>query len=75
VKYQELLHLLVIAFTAVTVWLPGLNIVIPGVVLAKGLSMAAKQYSNMDEEDRKCIRSVARLARGGIDGIIDFLKK
>jgi hypothetical protein len=62
-----------LAFTAITVWLPGLNIIIPMGVLGKGLSMAAKEYSNMDEKQRKQIRSVARLGREGIDGIVDFL--
>lgn len=63
-----------LAFTAVTVWLPGLNIAIPGVVLARGLTMAAKEYSNMDEKQRKQVRAVAHLARDGVGGIIRFLR-
>jgi hypothetical protein len=69
-----LVGLAAIAFTAVTVWLPGLNIAIPGAALAMGLRQAAAHYSNMNEKERKSIRSVARLFNGGIDGIIDFLK-
>lgn len=58
-----------LAVVAITIWLPGLNIVIPAGVLAKGLSMAAKEYGDMDEKQRKQVRSVARFARGGIDGL------
>jgi hypothetical protein len=61
-----------LAFTLITVWIPGLNIVIPGGVLAKGLMYAAKEYANMNEEQRRQIRVVARLGRKGVDGIIDF---
>ena len=60
--------------TAVTVWLPGLNIAIPASVLYGGLSKAAEEYSNMDETQRKQVRSVASLAGGGIKGVINFLQ-
>lgn len=58
-----------LAFTAITVWLPGLNIAIPAGTLAYGLRKAAQQYSNMNEDDRKAVRAVASLLRGGVGGI------
>lgn len=63
-----------LATTAITVWLPGLNIAIPSGTLYYGLRMAAQQYSNMDETERKQVRAVATLARGGIDNIWSFLR-
>lgn len=61
-----------LAFTAITVWLPGLNIVIPTAVLVKGLTMAAKEYSRMNADDRKKIRAVASLLKGGVHKIGDI---
>ena len=61
-------------FTALTVWLPGLNIAIPTGALIMGLKAAAKEYSNMDEEQRKQLRAVASLLNGGIHKIANFLK-
>nr|WP_319570400.1 hypothetical protein [uncultured Draconibacterium sp.] len=63
-----------LAVTAVTVWLPGLNIVVPAGVIAKTLSMAAQQYSHLDEVERKQIRMVARVLNGGIGGISSLFK-
>lgn len=63
-----------LAFTAITVWLPGLNIVIPTVLLGRGIRIAATEYSNLNEKQRKQVRSVARLANRGIGGLINFLK-
>ncbi|MGX9725982.1 MAG: hypothetical protein ACTFAK_01295 [Candidatus Electronema sp. VV] len=61
-----------LAFTAITVWLPGLNIAIPTGTLVYGLKIAAKEYSDMDEADRKSVRAVASLLRGGVGGIKHF---
>jgi len=61
-----------LAFTAITVWMLGLNIVIPTGTLIYGLKMAAQKYADMNEDERKQVRAVASLARGGIDGIKHF---
>jgi hypothetical protein len=52
--------------------MPGLNIVIPTGTLIYGLKMAAQKYADMNEDERKQVRAVASLARGGIDGIKHF---
>lgn len=69
-EISGIVTLTAIAVVAITVWIPGLNIVIPGGVLAKGLSMAAREYSNMDKKQRKQVRAVARFASGRIDGLV-----
>jgi hypothetical protein len=50
-------------FTALTCWLPGLNLTIPTGAVIMGLREGAKQYVNMDADQRRQIRAVATWAR------------
>ena len=61
-----------IAFTAATVWLPGINIVVPTGTLVMCLKHAAQEYANMTAEDRKKVRAVVSLLKGGIHKIGDI---
>ena len=62
-----------VAFTAVTVWLPGVGIPVSGYVAFKIVQHSIKSYSSLDGKERKSVRAVVRFLTGKFDGVKDLL--